>query len=126
LKNGVEGLTQAVEFDPCGFMSRRKNKTGRVPDVQQGSLLDVAPGAAVKRHDVREGVKFDVGDRTRLFVGQVPLKDFLTKSGLSWVLKLAAVLDGVDAKSFELSYEAVDDPRCTRRLWSASSCTDCC
>jgi transposase len=95
-------------------MARGSNKTQRVPDVQQGSLLTV-PESPQQRTAVA-GVLFDCGDRSRLFVGTVPLNDYLAREGLRWVLHLAKVMEEVDWKPFEAAYKAGGRPALHPRM----------
>jgi transposase len=81
----------------------RSTKTRKVPDVQQGSLLDVAPAKAP--HPVVNNVRFDQGNRARLYVGAVPLEKFLREGSMKWVLRLAALLEELDWSSFEAAYQ---------------------
>ena len=50
-------------------------------------------------------MRFEKGDRARLYVGAIPLEKYLRDGGLKWVLRLAAVLDELDWKHFEASYK---------------------
>jgi transposase len=81
----------------------RSTKTRKVPDVQQGSLLDVAP--AKGPHEVINSVRFDQGNRARLFVGATPLEKFLREGSMKWVLRLAALLDELNWSAFEAAYQ---------------------
>jgi hypothetical protein len=80
-------------------------KTRKLPEVQQSSLLDVEPSPAPAREGRDEPVRFDRGDRARLFIGAVRLEKYLRDDGLKWVLRLAAVLDELSWKAFEASYK---------------------
>lgn len=84
-------------------MARGSNKTQRVPNVQQASLLSVAESPSQRL--AVGGVLFDRGDRSRLFVGAVPLGDYLAREGLRWVLRLGEVLEEVDWRPFENAYK---------------------
>lgn len=84
-------------------MGKRSTKTHKVPEVRQASLLDV-PEVKVP-HSVIGGVRFDRGDRARLFVGTVPLASYLEVEGLRWVLRLASLMDELDWSAFEASYK---------------------
>lgn len=95
-------------------MSKRSAKTHKVPEAQQASLLDVPESRSP--HPVIEHVRFDMGDRARLFVGAVHLKKYLEDEGLSWVLRLAELLEDVDWKPFEQSYMAGGRPPLHPRL----------
>jgi transposase len=81
----------------------RSTKTRKVPDVQQGSLLDVAP--VKTKHAVINSVRFDQGNRARLFIGATPLERFLREGSMKWVLRLAALLDEFDWSAFEAAYQ---------------------
>lgn len=84
-------------------MGKRSSKTHRVPEVRQASLLEV--GQSSSPHPVIERVRFDMGDRARLFVGAVPLEKYLEAEGLKWVLRLASLMEEVDWSAFEASYK---------------------
>jgi len=84
-------------------MGKRSTKTHKVPEVRQASLLEV--GQSKAPHPVIEGVRFDRGDRARLFVGAVPLQKYLEAEGLKWVLRLASLMDELDWSAFEASYK---------------------
>ncbi len=75
-------------------MGNGSTKTHKVPEVRQASLLDV--GHSKAPHPIIEGVRFDRGDRARLFVGAVPLEKYLAEEGLKWVLTLASLMDQLD------------------------------
>lgn len=81
----------------------RSTKTRKVPDVQQASLLDVAPDKAP--HPVINSVRFDQGNRARLYIGATPLEKFLREGSMKWVLRLAALLDELDWSAFEAAYQ---------------------
>ena len=83
-------------------MANRSTKTHKVPEVQQASLLDVAPSKVP--HPVINSVRFDQGDRARLFIGAVPLERYLREGRMKWVLRLSTLLDGVDWSAFEAAY----------------------
>lgn len=84
---------------------KRSTKTRKLPDVQQSSLLDVGL-SPVPASEICDGpVRFDRGNRARLFVGAVPLERYLRDDGLRWVLRLASVIDELDWKTFEASYK---------------------
>jgi transposase len=95
-------------------MSKRSAKTHKLPDVQQGSLLDVPESRGPR--PVIEEVHFEMGDRARLFVGAVPLYKYLKEEGLSWVLRLGEILSEVDWKPFEASYRPGGRPPLHPRL----------
>lgn len=95
-------------------MARGSNKTQRVPDVQQASLLTVAESPSQRM--AVAGVLFDCGDRSRLFVGAVPLRDYLARESLRWVLRLAEVLEEVDWKAFEQAYKPGGRPALHPRM----------
>lgn len=84
----------------------KSTKTHKVPEVRQASMMDVleAPEPSPKK-PVVERVRFDFGDRERLYVGAVPLKKYLEGDGLRWVLGLSSVMDAVDWSAFEASYK---------------------
>jgi len=84
-------------------MTRRSNKTRRLPDVRQASLLTVEK-TPTQRSAVQV-VQFDRGDRQNLFIGAVPLDTYLDRGGLKWVLRFAELLDDVDWSDFEASYK---------------------
>lgn len=84
-------------------MGKGSTKTHKVPEVRQASLLDV--GHSKAPHPIIEGVRFDRGDRARLFVGAVPLEKYLAEEGLKWVLTLASLMDQLDWSAFEASYK---------------------
>lgn len=84
-------------------MGKRSTKTHKVPEVRQASLLEV--GQSQAPHPIIEGVRFDRGDRARLFVGIVPLAKYLEAEGLKWVLRLATLMDELDWSAFEASYK---------------------
>src|SRR3989338_5515391 len=83
-------------------MGNRSTKTHKVPEVQQASLLDVAPSKVP--HPVINSVRFDQGDRARLFIGAVPLERYLREGRMKCVLRLSTLLDGVDWSAFEAAY----------------------
>jgi transposase len=84
---------------------RRSTKTQKVPEMQQGSLLDVAPTKAP--HAVCNEVRFDQGDRARLFIGATPLGTFLQegKGRMRWVLRLAEAVEELDWSAFVRVYK---------------------
>lgn len=84
---------------------KRSTRTRKLPEVQQSSLLDVEPSAAPAREGRDESVRFDRGNRARLFIGAIRLEKYLRDDGLKWVLRLAALLDELDWKPFEASYK---------------------
>ena len=90
-------------------MGKRSTKTRKVPETRQGSLLEVAPAAPRERPEQR--VRFEQGDRSRLFVGAVPLGKYLEEEGLKWVNRLAALMDEFDWRAFCLLYtsDAADE-----------------
>jgi hypothetical protein len=85
----------------------KSTKTHRVPEVRQASMMDVldAPELSPNKPAAVERVRFDVGDRHRLYVGAVPLKKYLEGDGLRWVLGLSSVMDELDWSAFEASYK---------------------
>lgn len=85
-------------------MAKTSNKTRRLPDVQQGVLLDIQPSAANAGPELGQ-IRFDRGNRARLFVGAIPLEKYLRDGGLKWVLRLASLLEELDWKAFEASYK---------------------
>lgn len=86
-------------------MGNRSTKTQKVPDVQQGSLLDVESAMRPRQpHEVINHVRFDQGNRTRLFIGSLSLEKYLGEGRMKWVLKLALLLDEVNWKPFEAAY----------------------
>lgn len=92
----------------------KSTKTHRLPEVRQASLLDVPESRSP--HPVIETVRFDMGDRRRLFVGTVALDKYLEAEGLNWVLKLAALLEELDWKPFETAYKPGGRPPIHPRL----------
>jgi transposase len=92
----------------------KSTKTHRVPEVRQASLLEVPESRSP--HPVIETVRFDMGDRARLFVGTVALDKYLEAEGLSWVLKLATLLGELDWKPFETAYKPGGRPPIHPRL----------
>jgi transposase len=92
----------------------KSTKTHRVPEVRQASLLEVPESRSP--HPVIETVRFDMGDRARLFVGTVALDKYLEAEGLSWVLKLASLLGELDWKPFETAYKPGGRPPIHPRL----------
>jgi hypothetical protein len=78
-------------------------KTRKVPEVQQASLLDVAP--AKPPHPVVNSVRFDQGNRARLFIGATPLEKYLREGNMKWVLKVATLMDEVNWSAFEAAYQ---------------------
>lgn len=87
-------------------MGNRSSKTRKVPDIQQGSLLDLESAVRPKPpHEVINHVRFDQGNRARLFIGAVPLEKYLREGNMKWVLRLAALLDEVNWSAFEASYQ---------------------
>lgn len=95
-------------------MAKRSTKTHKVPEVRQASLLDVPPSESP--HPIIEGVRFDMGDRARLFVGATPLDRYLADEGLKWVLKLASLLEELDWSAFEATYKPGGRPPLHPRL----------
>lgn len=93
---------------------RRPTTTHRLPEIRQAELLAV-PESRSPRPQV-ERVRFDTGDRARLFVGPVALDKYLTTEGLSWVLQLAALLEELDWTSFEATYKPGGRPPLHPRL----------
>jgi hypothetical protein len=89
-------------------MARGRNKTQRVPEMRQSSLLDV-PEAPSQR-SVVSAVRFDLGDRGRLFVGGLPLWKYLEKAQLRWVLRLAELLEQLDWSAFESAHKGGGRP----------------
>lgn len=67
-------------------------------------MLDVEPSETRARQVVVR-VRFDEGDRSRLYVGSVPLRGYLEASGLKWVLRLGELMDEMDWVAFEGAYE---------------------
>lgn len=87
-------------------MGNRSSKTRKVPDIQQGSLLDVESAMRPKPpHEVINHVRFDQGNRARLFIGAVPLEKYLREGNMKWVLRLATLLDEVNWTAFEAGYQ---------------------
>lgn len=85
--------------------SRSSTKTHRLPELRQGSLLDLesVPKAAVTTAPTR--VLFEHGNREALFVGSRPLKQYLKDARLGWVLRLGELMDELDWTGFEKAYE---------------------
>jgi len=81
----------------------RSTKTRRVPEVRQASLLDVAPTKTP--HAVIKEVRFDQGNRARLYIGATTLEKYLREGNMKWVLRLAALVDELDWSAFEASYQ---------------------
>ena len=95
-------------------MKRRTNKTQRLPDLRQASLLEVAESPSPRQ--LANSVRFDLGDRGRLFVGGMPLWKYLENAGLRWVLRLAEVLEQLDWTSFEAAHKGGGRPPLHPRL----------
>lgn len=86
-------------------MAKSSTKTRKLPDVRQVSLLDAPATEQKRRPELIDRVLFDLGDRGRLYIGTVPLERYLRDGGLKWVLRLAALLEELDWKAFEASYQ---------------------
>lgn len=71
--------------------------------MRQASLLDVAPAKAP--HAVIKEVRFDQGNRARLYIGATPLERYLREGSMKWVLRLAALVDELDWGAFEAAYQ---------------------
>lgn len=67
-------------------------------------MLDVEP-SETRAQQVVVRVRFDEGDRSRLYVGSVSLRRYLETSGLKWVLRLGELMDEMDWAAFERAYE---------------------
>jgi transposase len=72
--------------------------------------LDTPVATKKRRPELIDRVLFDLGDRGRLFVGTTPLEKYLRDGGLKWVLRLAALLEELDWKAFEASYQSGGRP----------------
>lgn len=89
---------------------KSSTKTKKLPDVRQASLLDAPATEKKRRPELIDRVLFDQGDRARLFIGATPLEKYLRDGGLKWVLRLAELLEELDWKPFEASYQSGGRP----------------
>lgn len=66
--------------------------------------MAVPEGAATGPRRQVAGVIFEEGDRSRLLVGNLPLREYLVRARLKWVLAMAKLMDELDWSAFEKAY----------------------
>lgn len=82
---------------------RRQCVTRRLPETQQGSLFPTVPAAAPP------GAPEPVADflcprPEAIFVGAIPLRQYLADNGMGWVIRLRAELEASDLSSLLADY----------------------
>jgi transposase len=96
-------------------MSTRSRK---LTDTEQG-LLVFGPEEVSARAPQPEPpgeVRFEQGQRQRLYVGEVPLRQYLEQNGQGWVVRLTQALEQMDFSDFTVRYQPGGRPPLHPRL----------
>lgn len=96
-------------------MSTRSRK---LSDTSQGQLwwVEPEPSAREELGEPKGAVRFEQGQRQSLYVGQMPLRQYLEEHGLGWVVRLTEVLEQVDFSGFTSRYQPGGRPPLHPRL----------